>query len=237
MSKPCYWALVPAAGVGRRMREAVPKQYLELCGKPVIQHTVERLAGNAQIAGTVVVLSAADQHWRTLNIGRELNLHTAVGGEERCHSVLAGLELLSELGSPADWVMVHDAARPCLRPADIDALISGVADHRVGGVLGIPVRDTMKRVNAATEVVETVDRNRLWHALTPQMFRLAPLKDALETALARGLMVTDEAQAMELVGAAPLLIAGHPDNIKITEPGDRALASLLMRAQYEEVCA
>ena len=233
MSNPRYWALIPAAGVGRRMGERLPKQYLQLCGKPVIQHSIERLAGNPQIAGCVVVLSAEDQYWQEIASENQLNLYTAVGGKERCHSVLAGLDTLSEVAAAEDWVLVHDAARPCLRPDDIDALINAVGEHPVGGVLGVPVRDTMKRANALGEVVETVDRSQLWHALTPQMFRLAPLKEAISAALASGVTVTDEAQAMELSGAAPLLVAGHPDNIKITEPADRVLASLLMNAQLE----
>ena len=234
MSGPRYWALIPAAGSGQRMGAAVPKQYLQLCGKPIIQHTVERISGNRWIAGTVVVLAAADPHWSTLKFEAKHELYTTPGGNERCHSVLAGLQLLSDRAAPSDWVLVHDAARPCLRAQDIDALISGVADHLVGGVLGVPVRDTMKRVNSGDEVVETVDRSKLWHALTPQMFRLAALKLALESALSSGVMVTDEAQAMELVNAMPLVIAGHPDNIKVTEPADCHLASLLMQAQHRE---
>lgn len=231
------WAVVPAAGRGQRMGAALPKQYLPLAGKPIVQHAVERLVAHPRVRAVVVALAADDRHWATL----ELNLEhervlTVTGGAERCLSVLAALGRLAGLAAADDWVLVHDAARPCLRAGDLDALIEACLGHPVGGLLATPVRDTLKRAGPAGEVVATVERTGLWHALTPQMFRLASLTAAIEAALASGVTVTDEAQAMELAGHAPLLVPGHADNIKVTEPRDRELAELYMR-RGEASCA
>lgn len=235
MSGARAWAVVPAAGRGLRMGGDVPKQYLPLAGRPILQHTVARLAGHPRVRGVVVALAADDARWPGLGFTAPA-VRTVVGGAERVHSVLAALDALA--GFPeadgGDWVMVHDAARPCVRPADIEALADRAGAHPVGGLLALPVRDTMKRAGADGAVAETVDRTGLWHALTPQMFRLAALRDALRAALAAGRVPTDEAQAMELAGARPLLVAAHADNIKVTEPQDQALAELYLRRQAEE---
>lgn len=227
------WAVVPAAGRGRRMAGAVPKQYLVLAGKPILQHTVERLVGHPRVRGVVVVLAAGDAHWDGLDLAARERVITVTGGDERCHSVLAALTHLAALAEGSDWVMVHDAARPCVRADDIDALVTAAGAHAVGGLLAVPVRDTMKRAGPGDEIVQTVDRHGLWHAQTPQMFRLAELRSAIEAALAAGVTVTDEAQALELRGRMPLLVAGHADNIKVTEPQDAALAELFLRRQDE----
>lgn len=210
-----------------------PKQYLMLQGKTVLQQTLERLA-SLPLAGIVVCLAADDPYWEQLSFNLPMPLIRATGGAERCHSVLNGLKLLQTQTVATDWVLVHDAARPCVRVADMRKLMMQLADDPVGGLLAIPVRDTMKRTAAGTATVkETVNRTDLWHALTPQMFRLQPLTTALEMALARGVAVTDDAQAMEQHGFQPILVEGHADNIKITHPHDLQLAELFLAQQAE----
>ena len=226
-----YWAVVPAAGVGRRMGGDIPKQYLELNGRPVIDHTLERLVTHPAISQTVVTLAPDDGWWPESTFAGHADVVRVEGGAERCHSVLNGLQHLSGLAAETDWVLVHDAARPCLRPSDIDRLIERLADHPTGGLLGMPVRDTMKRADDSGQIRETVCRENLWHAFTPQMFRLGPLRDALTTALEQGSLVTDEASAMELAGHSPLMVEGHPDNIKITRPEDLYLAAFYLSQQ------
>jgi len=233
MNSPRFWAVVPAAGSGSRMSAALPKQYLSLLGAPIIAHTLGRLCTHPRIAGVAVVLSPGDPHWFQVRRPRGCALWTVHGGKERCHSVLNGLYRLADRAAADDWVLVHDAARPCVRRADLDLLIDTLRDHPVGGLLGIPVADTLKRANALGEVVETVPREGLWRAATPQMFRLGALSAALEAALAGGQLVTDDAAAMELAGQRPRMIEGHPDNIKITRPQDLALAALYLRQQAE----
>ena len=223
------WAVIPAAGVGSRMQADRPKQYLPLLGKTVIEITLQRLLSHAHIHGGVVAISSDDGYWPTLSIETDKPLWVADGGAERCHSVLNALQCLSVRAADDDWVLVHDAARPCLRADDVDALIRRCEMHPVGGLLAVPVKDTLKRADTSQNVLETVDRNRLWHAQTPQMFRLGALREALQQALAANALVTDEASAMELAGHAPLLVEGHADNIKITHPEDLALAELFLK--------
>lgn len=230
MSAIRYWAIVPAAGAGRRMGSAIPKQYLPLAGQSVIAHTLDTLLHHPRLAGVVVAISADDEWWPEIAAGRVTDkpLLVVTGGVERSHSVLNGLDALSERAHPDDWVLVHDAARPCLCVADLERLLTELADDPVGGLLAVPVRDTLKRADAAGRVAVTVDRSSLWHALTPQMFRLGLLRDALRKALTRGLMVTDEAAAMEAAGFTPRLIEGRADNLKITRPEDLALAEFYL---------
>lgn len=228
------WALVPAAGTGSRMQAALPKQYLPLLGRPVILHTLERLTAHARVRGVLVGVGADDPHWRGL--GDRLGaipklLGSYAGGATRAQTVLNGLEALAAQAHPDDWVLVHDAVRPCVRVADVEALIREVESGEEGGLLALPVSDTVKRVNADRRVLETVPRANLWRALTPQMFRLARLRSALAQALARGAEVTDEAAAVEAAGGRPRVVAGHPDNIKITLPEDLVLAELFLRQQ------
>ncbi len=228
--------MVPAAGVGRRMGSATPKQYLELRGRLIVAHTLERLSGHDRIAGVAVALSTDDGWWEQVRLGEGCGVLRARGGAERCHSVLGGLERLVEAGAGSeDWVLVHDAVRPCLRDADVTRLIDTVIDSGAdGGLLGTPVRDTMKRTDAAGAIESTVDRERLWHAHTPQMFPLGTLERALRAALDAGVLVTDEAQAIERAGGRPVMVEGHADNIKITRPEDLPLAALYLEAQALE---
>ncbi len=228
---PHYWGVVPAAGVGRRMGGVIPKQYLFLNGHPVIEHTLERLLTHPAISRVFVALSDEDGWWREGCYASHPDVVRVTGGRERCHSVLNALHALSERAGEEDWVLVHDAARPCLRHEDLDRLITGLSGHPVGGLLGVPVRDTMKRTDNDGQVTATVPREGLWHAYTPQMFRLGLLRDALDDALKQGLTVTDDASAMELAGYTPLMIEGHTDNLKITRPEDLALATFYLECQ------
>lgn len=232
-----YWAVIPAAGVGTRMAAEIPKQYLSLRGRTIIEHTLERFLSHPRIDGIVVAVAADDPIWPTLPAAVRARIRRADGGAERCHSVLNALKVLASAGQGGDWALVHDAARPCVRRADIDLMIETLSDHPVGGILAVPVRDTMKRADGALSISATVDRSGLWHALTPQMFRVGALAAAIERALASGVKVTDEAQAMELIGLAPRLVEGHADNIKITRPQDLELAELYLRHQEETRCA
>jgi 2-C-methyl-D-erythritol 4-phosphate cytidylyltransferase len=231
---PRCWAVVPAAGSGKRMGESRPKQYLSLGGRPIIEHTLTRLRNHPRIAGVVVVISPGDPYWPTLPIHpAPARLLVAQGGRERCHSVLNGLERLADTAQAHDWVLVHDAARPLLRHRDIDRLIAELYEDTVGGLLGVQVTDTIKRSDRGGRVEATVDRSALWRALTPQMFRLGALGAALRAAIDRGALVTDEAQAMEIAGLSPRMVEGHADNIKITRPEDLPLAEYFLKQQAE----
>ncbi|MGE0859914.1 MAG: 2-C-methyl-D-erythritol 4-phosphate cytidylyltransferase [Gammaproteobacteria bacterium] len=227
---PVY-AVVPAAGAGKRMGAAIPKQYLELAGRTVLEHTLARLAAHPRVARVVVAVSAGDEFYPALAPRLSPKVRDVVGGAERCHSVLAALDSLALVADLNDWVMVHDAARPCVRTADLDRMLAELEQHAVGGILAAPVRDTLKRCDADGAIVATVDRSALWHALTPQMFRLGMLRDAISAALADGVLVTDEAMAIERAGLVPRVVAGHTDNLKITHPEDLALAAAILAAQ------
>jgi len=233
-AEPGYWAVVPAAGSGRRMGAALPKQYLQLGDRTVLERTLDTLLAVEAFAGVVLIVAPDDSDWAAIRpryAGHSLVVVS--GGAERCHSVLNGLDVLAGKAVASDWVLVHDAARPCVRPDDIRALIAGVDADSDGGLLGVPVADTMKRVAEDGRVAATVDRGGLWHALTPQMFRLEQLRAALRQAIAANSLVTDEASAMELAGYRPRMVQGHRDNIKITLPADLELAAFYLRAGKE----
>ena len=216
------------------MRAARPKQYLPVLGRAILQHTLERLGRYPRLRGLVVGIAADDAYWPTLAAEVPNLLTTYVGGAERAQTVLNGLRALETYAAPDDWVLVHDAARPCVRHTDIDALLAAVAGHADGGLLALPLSDTVKRADHNGCVEGTVSRAGLWRALTPQIFRLAALSDALESAMRAGVEITDEASAMEHSGARPRLVHGHADNIKITVPEDLALAELFLREQERE---
>ncbi len=217
------------------MGKSIPKQYLKLANKTVIEHTLQRLESHPAIHGIVVATTRGDSHWERLRTQkRHKLLLEAEGGKERCDSVLNALERLATYAHPKDWVLVHDAARPCLRHEDIDRLIDKLSDHPVGGLLGIPVADTVKRVDSETNIIDTIDRSGLWRALTPQMFRLDDLTRALRLAASQNQTITDEASAIEWLGLTPLLVEGHADNIKITHPQDLSLAALFLKEQKKE---
>ncbi|MCG5536044.1 2-C-methyl-D-erythritol 4-phosphate cytidylyltransferase [Ectothiorhodospira mobilis] len=234
---PRFWAVIPAAGVGSRMQADRPKQYLPLAGETVIQHTLGVFLRHPAVAGVAVAISAGDPYFHRLGITAHKPLRVVDGGAERCHSVLNALRGLAELAHPQDWVLVHDAARPCLSDRDLETLMQTLRDDPVGGILATPVRDTKKRATPDGRIAATVDRSQLWRAFTPQMFRLDPLRQALERALAEGFLVTDEASAMEHAGLAPRLVEGSAENIKITRPEDLPLAEFYLarrRAPHTE---
>ncbi len=236
MSQVRYWAVVPAAGVGRRMGGAIPKQYMSLNCRMVIEHTLLVLLSNPRIDGIYLAISPDDGWWSDTAVSSNPKIVTVDGGAERCHSVLNALNQLQQTAAPGDWVLVHDAARPCLRADDLDLLINSLQDHPVGGLLGVPVRDTMKWTDDAAVVTATVPREALWHAYTPQMFRLELLHQALQSAVEKGLTVTDDASAIELAGLHPQMIECHDDNIKITRPEDLDLASFYLNQQGRGTC-
>jgi len=212
-----------------------PKQYLPLLGKPILVRTVERLCNHPQICGVVVCVSPGDRYWDQVRPNLPRLRDTVIGGSQRMHSVCNGLKSLESDALAEDWVMVHDGVRPCLRDTDIDALISAIDDMSVvGAVLGLPITDTVKQTNGSGKVVETVPRESLWRAQTPQMFRLSALREALEQALASDFKATDESAAMERVGKCPIMIVGHGDNIKITTEQDLRLAELYLQQQMDE---
>jgi 2-C-methyl-D-erythritol 4-phosphate cytidylyltransferase len=279
-----YWLVMPAAGVGRRFGEAVPKQYADLHGRTVIEWSLAPFLYDSRCWGVVVVLGQNDHLWPTVaarlpdvtgathaseaSIAAALadatrvaeraaarstgpdtegfsdpglslptipavtlpKVITATGGKERSDSVRNGLASLSGRASTDDWVLVHDAARPCVSRQDVDRLLDRVQAHPVGGLLAAPTADTLKRAGANKDVVETVDRASLWRALTPQMFRYGRLRDALDRATASGRSPTDEAQALEWIGERPLIVEGSTTNIKITSADDLVIAVALLAA-------
>lgn len=227
MMRHALWCVVPAAGRGTRVGGSMPKQYMPLAGRPLIEHTLERLAAHPSIAGLLLVLGPGDSQWSEVDSIGSKPVRTAIGGAQRSDSVLAGIEALPGEVAADDFVLVHDAARPCVRLDDISRLIDlgGAGD---GGLLGAPLRDTLKRADAAGCSEQTEPRELRWRAFTPQMFRRAPLSAALREAARRGIAVSDEAMAMELSGFAPRLVEGAEDNIKVTTATDFALAEFLL---------
>lgn len=216
------WAVVPAAGRGSRFGGDMPKQYLEIAGAPVIAHTLQALLAHASVEGVVVVLSAEDARWPGWHEFAGKPLVTCCGGDARSDSVLAGLVALPESVRPDDFVLVHDAARPNLRLDDLDQLLERGRNDPVGAILAVPVRDTLKRAGDDSGIDGTQPRERLWRALTPQLFRRLQLTRALEAARDADVVVTDESMAMERQGARPLLVEGSEDNFKITTAADLA---------------
>lgn len=222
------WAIVPAAGRGARFGGDVPKQYLQIAGEPLIAHAIDAVLADPRVAGCVVALAADDAHWPgwTVRIGKPVL--RCDGGGERADSVLAALRALPAEAGDGDLVLVHDAARPNLHADDVARLIDAALACADGAILAAPVRDTLKRAGSDGAIAATESREALWRALTPQAFRRGPLTRALQGAHAAGVRVTDEAMAMERVGARPRLVEGREDNLKVTTPADLALAEYLL---------
>ncbi|MPQ84751.1 2-C-methyl-D-erythritol 4-phosphate cytidylyltransferase [Pseudomonas sp. MAFF 730085] len=218
---PAFWAVIPAAGVGARMAADRPKQYLQLGGRTILEHSLGCFLDHPSLKGLVVSLAVDDPYWPNLACATDPRIQRADGGSERSGSVLNALLQLNALGaSDDDWVLVHDAARPNLSRDDLDTLLAELAHDPVGGLLAVPARDTLKRADKHGRVVETVDRSLVWQAYTPQMFRLGALHRALADSLVADAVITDEASAMEWSGQAPRLVEGRADNIKVTRPED-----------------
>ncbi|ACK54954.1 2-C-methyl-D-erythritol 4-phosphate cytidylyltransferase [Thauera aminoaromatica S2] len=226
ISHPRHFAIVPAAGSGSRMAAARPKQYLSLLGRPLIHHALSVLCAAPAIDAVFVVLSVDDTEWATHDwsaLGPKLR-PLFCGGATRADSVLGGLRAIAGEAAAGDWVLVHDAARPCLAPWHVDKLVRELAHDEVGGLLAVPVADTLKRADEHRHVCETVPRDSLWQAQTPQMFRYAMLRRALEGARE----VTDEASAIEAAGLRPRLVQGDATNLKVTYPLDLHLAEWIL---------
>ncbi len=221
------WALVPAAGSGRRFGGEIPKQYLQIAGRTLLEHALTALLAHPDVDGVVVALAEDDPRWPgwTQLCGKPVL--ACIGGAERADSVLATLRALPHTVAADALVLVHDAARPNLRREDIDKLLAAAQINPDGAILAAPVRDTLKR-EAEGRIDATVPRKQLWRALTPQAFRRSLLRDALERARADGVQATDEAMAVERLGHYPTLVEGSEDNLKVTTPADLALAEFLL---------
>ncbi|MDG2302571.1 MAG: 2-C-methyl-D-erythritol 4-phosphate cytidylyltransferase [Gammaproteobacteria bacterium] len=228
------YAIVPAAGSGKRMESDVPKQYLKVDDELVIVRTLSRILSHPRVTKIVVALSEEDDFFEKHVQPISEKYVSVIGGAERCHSVLAGARYLSQFAHDESLVMVHDAARPCVRCDDIAALVEKASQSKCGVVLGMPVRDTLKSCANDTTIKKTIDRSGLWQALTPQIFSLGLLIEALEAAIKDGHFVTDESQAMEYSGYKCEILEGHADNIKITRPSDLLMASVILKTQAEE---
>ncbi len=218
------WAIIPAAGKGH-----LPKQYATLAGVSVIEHSLRRFDQHAAIDAIIVVTSKDDRHWQTLSLEYSKPVYTVVGGSERCHSVYNALQFLDDYAKPEDWVLVHDAARPCLTADDLQKLFLQLKNDPVGGILAAPVTDTIKRVDHTGCYLGTEDRACLWRALTPQVFRYRVLLAALTHIIKNGDLVTDDAEAVEKSGYVPKIVAGRSDNIKVTTAEDLLLAEQFLK--------
>ncbi|MFZ9039172.1 MAG: 2-C-methyl-D-erythritol 4-phosphate cytidylyltransferase [Gammaproteobacteria bacterium] len=228
------WAVIPAAGSGSRMLSDTPKQYLSFQQKTVIEHSLDRLLSHPEIDGAVVVLQENDPFWEQLEFAPSKPLFTSAGGSERHLSVYNGLTTLQYRFGNDAIALVHDAVRPLVSHQDITRVIHAARQHPAGALLAAPVADTLKLDNYNMEVANTLPRERLWRALTPQVFHLQPLLNALKQVIEQNLEVTDDAQALELAGYAPKLVEGSADNIKITTPADLRLAEMIWLNQRDQ---
>ncbi len=224
------WAIIPAAGSGSRFSKTELKQYQNIAGLTVLEHTVARL-NQLPLTGYVLAIGEQDNVAQTLALANQEKAHFCLGGAERVHSVLNALQYLSRIANDDDWVFVHDAARPCVSQLSLEDLVQSAVDSEQSAILAIPVRDTLKRVETAPLISTTVDRSTLWQAQTPQIAKLGVLKNAIEQALAAGATITDEASALEFVGEQVNVVQGRSDNIKITYPDDLELARLILASQ------
>lgn len=233
MSKLPIWAIIPASGIGQRMQSELPKQYMRLVSKTIIEHTLDRLLSHPEIAGAVVVLNPNDKHWEGLNYQSqsEKPLIFAEGGVTRHQSVFNGLEKLCSFVMQDCYAMVHDAVRPLVTIKDLNRLIDAARHHSAGALLGAPIADTIKRLNVDRTINQTINRSGLWRAFTPQLFNASLLMDALKFVAENKLEVTDDASAIEAIGQTPKIVLGSTENIKITLPEDLILARQIWQNQ------
>jgi 2-C-methyl-D-erythritol 4-phosphate cytidylyltransferase len=229
-----YWLVMPAAGAGRRVGGATAKQYLSLLNQTVIEWALQPFIDDARCKAVIVVLAANDEHWHKLQLAAQPKIRITRGGDTRADSVRAGLAALPVEVKADDWVLVHDAARPCLQVADLNSLLESLHADAIGGLLATPLADTLKRADGEQRADQTIPRDSLWRALTPQMFRYELLQRALNNAFMQGLIITDEAAAVEALGCKPRLINGRADNLKITVAEDLALAAHILAAYQAE---
>lgn len=239
MSTPRHFLVLPAAGSGRRMQQTIPKQYLQVLGKTLLQHTLENLGSLELLDRIVLAVSPADDQidavLTALPPAVKEKVMLVEGGAERSQSVRNAVAALSVHAAPMDWVLVHDAVRPCVRCDDVRRLLDELKDEPAGGLLAQPVRDTLKLADSDGYVQRTVDRSGLWQAGTPQVFRHGVLLQALDHCEAQGLSVTDEAAAVETLALPVKLVQGHSDNIKLTWPEDLAMVETLLQARVRSV--
>ncbi len=230
MNKDKYFLVVPASGIGQRMNSTIPKQYIILeKGLTILDQCLNTILSNDLISGFIVALDKKDSHFKSSDFAKDPKLISiTTGGKERFHSVLNALNALDQTAKPNDWVLVHDAVRPCIRKEDINKLIEEVADDKVGGILANRIVDTVKQKNNG-ELVSTIDRQKLYIAQTPQMFRYAILKDSIEKAIKSNMHITDESEALESLNYSIRIVEGSSSNIKITTQEDIHLANYFLK--------
>ncbi|MCH8959567.1 MAG: 2-C-methyl-D-erythritol 4-phosphate cytidylyltransferase [Proteobacteria bacterium] len=232
MNEPRFWLVVPAAGTGRRLGAELPKQYQEIGGRCMLAHALQAFADWGNLSGTVLAIDDGDRWFAGISGQLPLPVRTVAGGAERMHSVINAVQALQDEASEHDWVLVHDAARPCLCVDDLRRLLTeSTGADGTGGLLASRVMDTLKKasgVGSQARAVSTMARQGLWQAMTPQVFPYGLLRRALEAARKAGKVLGDEAAAMELAGHRPLLVEGRRDNIKVTQPADLALAEAIL---------
>lgn len=228
MANRC-WAIIPAAGSGQRMQTQQAKQYLRIAGKTILEHSLAAILAETRVTKVVISLSKNDNSWSELALADNVKIITTSGGQSRAQSVYNGLVELLNQAEQDDWVLVHDAARPCLQAADLSSLIEHCFRTGRGAILATPVVDTLKRVNSDGAITATVSREHMYQAQTPQMFRLGELKLALQSALEQGGEVTDEASAMELAAKRVDVVNADAHNIKVTTPADLQIAEFLLQ--------
>ncbi len=228
---PKCWAVIPAAGVGERVGSSIPKQYLQIEGKTILEHAINPFIRNSRIEGITVALNPQDSHFSTLGIkSSSRKIHSVTGGVTRAHSVLSALDSFEAQLDKGDFVLVHDAARPFLTMNDLDRLIDVCLRHEVGGVIGARVTDTIKQVDN-NHIVNTLDRENIWRAFTPQMFKFGALQFAVQKALKENIAITDEASALEYSGYKPRMVEGDSRNIKVTIAEDLSLAEIFLQKE------
>jgi 2-C-methyl-D-erythritol 4-phosphate cytidylyltransferase len=231
---PKYWAIVPAAGVGQRFSADIPKQFHQLNGALVAQHTLSRLLSLSIIEAIIAPCEVGSGYWSKVPASTDRRVRLVPGGKQRANSVLNGLAALQELAADDDWILVHDMARPCVTPANIASLISKLDGHKVGGILAAPINDTLKVVAGDKSIISTVNRAEYRAAQTPQMFRFGLLKASIQGMLDEHKLPTDEASAIEYAGLTASVVEGRQDNIKITRREDLAIAEAIMKNQETE---
>ena len=233
---PRCWAIIPAAGSSKRMGTDVPKQYQTIHSITVIEASIACFLRHSKIEGIIVALHANDSRWSVLDISKHQTIQTVTGGATRAESVSLALKKLVRITSKDDFVLVHDAARPCLIDADLGYLIQQLINTEIGGILATPVVDTIKKVsqikNSKMLIDKTLDRKNLWKALTPQMFRISILDQALDYCFENNINITDEASAVEAIGKEVRLVQGRADNIKITQQDDILLAEAIYKQHH-----
>ncbi|MGP1931917.1 MAG: 2-C-methyl-D-erythritol 4-phosphate cytidylyltransferase [Arsenophonus sp. ET-DL12-MAG3] len=224
--------LIPAAGIGSRMKSPCPKQYIKVVGKTIIEHSISTFLKQPRISKIIVSLNKDDIIFNKLIISKNRIIKTVIGGNNRADSVLTGLNYLSEnLELDSCWVLIHDAVRPCLHQDDLNKIIYFIDNHQssYGGILAAPVRDAMKySLKGKIDINHTTEKNKLWYALTPQFFPLSLIKNCLTQALSEKAVITDEASALEYCGYNPQLLDGRIDNLKVTQPEDLMLVEFYL---------